>query len=866
MSGPEESPVQAGAVRVAGTVDSTTSGAPTSGVPVRAADVVLLGEMAGSGYRTPPALVRRADGQMIQLTRLLYLVLEAIDGHRGDAQIAELVSASYGRSVSAANVAALVQRLQPLGLVRAADGSEPRVRRSDPLLGLRFRYAVTDPRRTQRITRPFARLFSPLPVVGIITAFVYVCWWLLFDQGLASAAYEAFHTPGFLLLVFAVTVLSAGFHEFGHAAAARYGGSTPGAMGMGYYLFWPAFYTDVTDSYRLGRGGRLRTDLGGLYFNAIVAVATVVVAQVTGYDALLLVVVTQILQMIRQLLPTIRFDGYHVLADLTGVPDLYHHIKPTLTGLLPWRWRDRDNRALKLWAQAVITVWCLTVVPLMLVVLALTVVMLPRVVATARASVEEQWRMLAGGWHDADLVEVLARGLAILALALPLLGLGLLLWLLVGRMVRSVWRRTAGKPAQRSVAAVVALTIIAVLGWAWWPHGDRYRPITPNERGTVSDFVDRAQHTTSQPPTGSGQLQQGDVSRTQTVWPAGVKRPTRQSPTLALVMVPRTSGSARVVAPSTSSPTTVAPTAPPSPNDASSGLPVVGDPQSPGAPVWVFPFDKPLPAGPGDNQALAVNTTDDTVIYDIAFALVWAEASSNPVTNTNEAYAFASCTHCAAVAIAFQVVLVIGDADIVVPQNLAGALNYNCVQCLSYALATQLVATLDRPLSVDGMAALNQVWARLADFARSIQQYPLSELRDRLTSFEQQILAVIAADGALTVPDKPQTSTPTTQPGQDPTDAGDESPAAEKTPTPSFSPSEPPQVAPTSTPTTTTHPVPTPTTSGTSPTDQTTPTQTTPTQTTPDPSTTPTDTETPTPTPTPTPAESETPTATPTSP
>ena len=44
-------------------------------------------------------------------------------------------------------------------------------------------------------------------------------------------------------------------------------------MGAGLYLVWPAFYTDVTDSYRLGRGGRLQTDLGGLYFNAIVAVA-----------------------------------------------------------------------------------------------------------------------------------------------------------------------------------------------------------------------------------------------------------------------------------------------------------------------------------------------------------------------------------------------------------------------------------------------------------------------------------------------------------------------------------------------------------------------------------------------------------------
>ena len=138
--------------------------------------------------------------------------------------------------------------------------------------------------------------------------------------------------------MFVVTVLSGGFHEFGHAAAARYSGANPGVIGAGIYLVWPAFYTDVTDSYRLGRRGRIRTDLGGLYFNAIVVVLTFVWWYATRWDALLLLVATQVMQMVHQLLPLLRFDGYHVLADLTGVPDLYHRIKPTLLGLLPHRW------------------------------------------------------------------------------------------------------------------------------------------------------------------------------------------------------------------------------------------------------------------------------------------------------------------------------------------------------------------------------------------------------------------------------------------------------------------------------------------------------------------------------------------------
>ena len=169
-----------------------------------------------------------------------------------------------------------------------------------------------------------------------------------------------------VLLILAVTVLSAGFHEFGHAAAARRGGATPGAMGTGLYLIWPAFFTDVTDSYRLGRAGRIRTDLGGLYFNAIVAVAIMGIWWATGFDALLLVVVTQVLQMVRQLLPLVRFDGYHILADATGVPDLFQRIKPTLLGLLPWRRNDPEAQVLKPWARAVVTAWVLITVPLLL--------------------------------------------------------------------------------------------------------------------------------------------------------------------------------------------------------------------------------------------------------------------------------------------------------------------------------------------------------------------------------------------------------------------------------------------------------------------------------------------------------------------
>ena len=699
-------------------------------VPARAEGLQLIGKMRGSGYRDPPALVRRGDGQTLQLTPLLYLVLEAVDGHTTLEQIATTVSTRYGRVVSTDNVRTLVDsKLRPLGLLKRADGSDPEVKKSDPLLALRLRYAVTDPARTRRLTAPFARLFHPLLAVPVFAAFVGVSWWLLFDKGLASATYEAFHRPGMLLLIFAVTVLSAGFHEFGHAAAARYGGATPGMMGLGVYLVWPAFYTDVTDSYRLSRGGRVRTDLGGLYFNTIVAIGIVGIWWMTGYDALLLVVVTQILQMVRQLAPLVRFDGYHLLADVTGVPDLFCRIKPTLLGLLPWRWRRPESRALKPWARAVVTLWVLVVVPLLLSCLTLLVIALPRVLATAWASVRQEWAQLTVGWAEGYVLQVGAQLLSVVAVAFPIFAIAYILTRLVRRVTLTVWRRTRGKPAQRAVAGLTAAAIITGLVWAWWPNDDRYRQIQPYERGTLTDAISTGNTgPLGAPPVAATGLAAGQYGRVQVLWPTGSPIPTIDRPQLAMVLLPRAAAS---------------------PIDRSTGVVDTGTDTTSGAastPAWVFPFDRPLPPEEGDNHALAVNTTDGTVVYDIAFALVWAE--DGPVLNTNEAYAFASCRDCAAVAVGFQVVLIVGQADIVVPQNLAAAVNYDCIRCLTHALASQLVLTLDGPLSTASMEALNKLWADIAAFGKNIDDIPLWQLQARLTEYKQRILTIIENDPA----------------------------------------------------------------------------------------------------------------------
>jgi len=691
----------------------------------RADGLQLIGEMAGSGYRVPPALVRRSDGQTVRLTPLLYAVLEELaDGRTAD-DVARVVTERLGRSVSADNVRTLVRtRLRPTGLAVGPAGEQPPLQRASPLLALRWKAVVTDQDLTRRLTAPFAVLFHPV-VAGVVTAgFVAVAWWVLLHKGLGSATYQAFDHPALLLVIVAVVLVSAGFHEFGHAAAARRGGAVPGAMGVGLYLVWPAFYTDVTDAYRLGRVGRLRTDLGGIYFDAIVALGVFGVWEATRWDGWLLIVATQVLGMVRQLTPLVRFDGYHILCDVTGVPDLFSRIRPVLLSFLPRYWNDPDVRALKPWVRVVTTAWVLVVVPMLAFSVLSVLLGLPRLVGTSWAHVHEHAAALADAVQHGDILDAAGRAVAAVATGFPVLAIALMLGRLCHRTVRRVWAATAGRPWRRGAAGVLAIALAGGLAVSWWPSPGRYRPVQPWERGTLLDAAP-VRAVTGDAAVGS----QGTATLT---YRTGAKLPRRDRPQLALVLVPHHDNDSNSVA---TTPTSV---------DPSGDRPATDR-------TWVFPFDRPLEPRPEDNQALAVNTTDDSVTYDVSFAMVWVEDGAD-VDQHNAAWALASCSRCVTVAVAFQVVYVVGQSDVAVPQNTAVAVNYNCLSCVTAALAQQLVLTLDHMPSEQAIAALQRLWAGLNTFAQHLPEHSLSDITQTLDDFEDQVQQVLTADGAMRPP------------------------------------------------------------------------------------------------------------------
>jgi putative peptide zinc metalloprotease protein len=403
-----------------------------------------LGLVQGSGLTQPTYLVRRSDGQVVQLSALLHLVLVHLDPDRTGRSVAAAVSDAYGRQLSEDGLAYLVtNRLQPLGLVdgprRAVEAERDRATRGDgsdaaapaptaaPLLALSLRGVILPARVVPVLARVLSPLFWPPVVVLSLLAVVALDVRLLGAGDLTGSLTAVMTTPALMLGLFVVLTAAGLVHETGHAAACAYGGGRPGAIGFGVYLLFPAFYTDVTDSYRLSRAARVRTDLGGLYFNALTLAGLALAYLSTGQPVWLLAVLLLHIEMVQQLVPAVRLDGYYVLADLAGVPDLFARVGPVLRSIRPSAQTDPRVRELRPAARRTVIAWVAFVVPTLLAGTAWLLWNLPLIVGTNLRALGAQASQWATARAEGDLVLVAIASVAMVLLVVPLLGIGVMI-------------------------------------------------------------------------------------------------------------------------------------------------------------------------------------------------------------------------------------------------------------------------------------------------------------------------------------------------------------------------------------------------------------------------------------------------------
>jgi len=181
------------------------------------------------------------------------------------------------------------------------------------------------------------------------------------------------------------------------------------------------------------------------------------------------------LEIIQQLLPSLRFDGYFILTDLVGVPDLFQRIGPTLRSMIPGQPADPKVRDLKRAARLILTAWVLVVVPLLAAELVLIIVRTPSLARTFARSLDVQAQQLAAQFGRGDVAAGLVSVISVLVLVLPTAGLCYILLLTGKRFLRQAIAANRRHRALRipSVVAVLLVATALAVHWGLLPLGSR---------------------------------------------------------------------------------------------------------------------------------------------------------------------------------------------------------------------------------------------------------------------------------------------------------------------------------------------------------------------------------------------------------
>lgn len=163
-----------------------------------------------------------------------------------------------------------------------------------------------------------------LVAMTVIGLFLVMRQWDIFTHSVVDLISPA----GLLGFAIALTV-SKTLHELGHALVATRQGVRVAHMGVAFLVMWPMLYTDTGESWRLrSHRQRLAISIAGVSVEmALAGIATFVWALLPDgvmRDAMLYLATTAwILSLALNVSPFMRFDGYFILSDILGFPNLH---------------------------------------------------------------------------------------------------------------------------------------------------------------------------------------------------------------------------------------------------------------------------------------------------------------------------------------------------------------------------------------------------------------------------------------------------------------------------------------------------------------------------------------------------------------
>jgi hypothetical protein len=130
----------------------------------------------------------------------------------------------------------------------------------------------------------------------------------------------------------------------------------------------------------------------------------------------------------------------------------------------------------------------LLLIPVLLFAVVMMLLHAPRVFATAYDSFGVRWDQASNAFGDGHVTTGLGGILQMAALGLPAVGMVVTTARLGGRVGAGAWAWSAGEPIRRALLVGATTGGAALAATTWWPNGE-YRPIQPQERGTLAGAV-----------------------------------------------------------------------------------------------------------------------------------------------------------------------------------------------------------------------------------------------------------------------------------------------------------------------------------------------------------------------------------------
>lgn len=249
------------------------------------------------------------DGRQLRLSLSAYYVLRSMYQGCSFEALAEQLSERQNQPVTPVDVERAYRQITERLLTVAPHMP---TRQADFWIRIPF----LSPAIVRLIAQPLSVLFQPMLAVTLLCV-ALVTTTLFVTQGLVFHFSTSSFWVGYGLFIISLIA-----HELGHASACARYGAQPGDIGFTIYWIYPALYSDVSVAWRLKRWQRVVVDLGGLFFQLVMAAGYSAAYWLTGWEAARVAVFMILFSTAFSLNPILKFDGYWVVADALGVTNL----------------------------------------------------------------------------------------------------------------------------------------------------------------------------------------------------------------------------------------------------------------------------------------------------------------------------------------------------------------------------------------------------------------------------------------------------------------------------------------------------------------------------------------------------------------